>query len=743
MILSVTTIKAKHIVGGEVTYRVLETDGVLGGRAKYEIKFTIYRDALSGGAEFDPVGYFGVYRLINNDWQYYNVLEAGVENIETIHNVDNPCFESPPNIRYEKGEYILILELPIIDVPYQITYQRCCRTNDLVNIVSPDATGATYYVDIYPQAQIEGNQSPQFVDYPPTVLCADIEFEFDHSAIDKDGDSLSYEYFTPKHGGGLAGSTPGTNDQANDCNGVSPIPDENCEPPFPDVIFKSPYTFDNPIGGNPAIDLDENTGIMFGNPTDIGHYLVGVRINEYRDGQLIGSVQRDFQFVVTPCSPTVNAFVEGANLVDVDRLELRYCGKDTVTFINKSVKKNKILTTDWEFEIDGQKLVSNEWDATVFFKDTGQYIGKLVLNRGLDCADSMNLDIKIFSEVHAEYIFEFDSCNFKPIVFTNHSYSEAGSVLEYDWDFGDGQKSMEANPNVSYGTAGTYNQSLVVKDKNECVDTALSTIDYYPIVEDIDFKPSKHLACAPAKISFKIDSIFFDSLYEIVWDFGDGNSGNLVNPTYTYQEPGIYDVSVQIISPIGCTVERFREHNVEVRDGPTADFDFQNKHANILNPNIVFINNSEGAISYLWEFGDGGVSTEFEPSYMYQDTGTYTISLVAKAENFCTDTIRKDIFVSPEVPIFFPNAFTPNGDGKNDEFFGVCKFPNLLHDFELTVWNRWGGLVFETNDPLGRWNGAAMNSGQILPQGVYVYKYKYVSLLGRRFSGKGFVTIVK
>ncbi len=735
--------QAKHIVGGEVTYKVLKTDGVLGGRAKYEIKFTIYRDALSGGAEFDPVGYFGIYRFIDGNWEYYTLLEAGVENISTIQNIDNPCFESPQNIRYEKGEYILVIELPIINSPYQITYQRCCRTNDLVNIVTPDATGATYYVDIYPQAQLEGNYSPEFKDYPPTVLCADIEFEFDHSATDNDGDSLTYEYFTPKHGGGLAGSTPGTYDQANDCNGVSPIPNEDCEPPFPDVVFRSPYTFKNPIGGSPAIDLDEKTGLMFGNPTDIGQYLVGVRIKEFRNGELIGTVQRDFQFVVTPCAPVVDAFVKGGNLVDVDKLELRYCGKDTITFINKSIERDKIYSTNWEFNVNGNKIVSDDWDATLVFEEIGTYTGKLVLNRGLVCSDSINLDIKVFPEIHAEYSFEFDSCDFKPVVFTNRSYSKAGDIEQYTWNFGDGQSSDEVNPRVQYGISGTYNQSLIVKDKNECMDTALSTIYYYPVVNEVDFKPSKYAACSPANINFKIDSIFFDSLYDISWDFGDGTFDDSVNPSHIYQDPGVYAVSVQIISPIGCVVERNKAHAVDVRPGPTADFDFENEEPNILNPNIVFSNNSEGAIGYFWDFGDGGFSSEFEPSYMYRDTGNYTVSLVAKSENFCTDTVRKSIFISPEVPIFFPNAFTPNGDGKNDEFFGVCKFPGLLYEFELTVWNRWGGLVFETNDPLDRWNGAPMNTGQVLPQGVYVYKYRFTSPSGRSVSSKGFITIVK
>ncbi len=736
---------AKHIVGGEVTYKVLSTDSVLGGKANYEIKFTIHRDALSGGADFDPIAYFGIYKLIDNDWQFYARFEAGVENIETIKNIYNPCFESPANIRYEKGEYILRLTLPIIDVPYQITYQRCCRTNNLVNIVDPEATGATYYIEIYPQAQIEGNSSPEFKNYPPSVLCADVFLEFDHSATDAEGDSLSYEYFTPKHGGGLAGSDTGTSGQANACNGVSPIPDENCEPPFPDVIFKYPYNSDNPIGGMPPIDLNEKTGIMYGNPTEQGQYLVGIRIKEYRNGKLIGTVQRDFQFIVMQCSPSVNAFVEDGNLIDVDKLELKYCGKDTITFINKSVKRDKIYSTNWEFDIGGEKVFIEDWDATVVFDNIGKYKGKLVLNRGLVCSDSINLEINIFPKIEAGYTFEFDSCYFEPINFVNHSYSDAGAITKHYWDFGDGQTSEEANPDVLYEAPGTYMQRLIVEDKNECKDSAYSTIDYYPIVKEMKFKPSKYLGCTPknAEITFEVVPKFIDSSYIIKWDFGDGTTDNTPSPVHIFEEEGVYDVSLSIESPTGCLIERLNKEFIEILAGPTADFDFKQQYLNGLSTNINFTNYSEGATSYFWDFGDGGISEEFEPNYFYRDTGLYKIKLTAKSKNFCSDTIVKSIFINPEVPIFFPNAFTPNGDGKNDEFFGITQFPQFLYNFELSIWNRWGGLVFETNNPLDQWNGAIMNKGQILPQGVYVYKYSFSNPVGKKVSGKGFVTIIK
>ena len=106
------------------------------------------------------------------------------------------------------------MELPIINENYVIVWQRCCRNITITNIQNPGETGATYSIEIHPDAQRTCNSSPRFINFPPSVLCANAPFKFDHSAIDKEGDLLIYEFCEPSKGGGLMGGG---------CDAVIPI----------------------------------------------------------------------------------------------------------------------------------------------------------------------------------------------------------------------------------------------------------------------------------------------------------------------------------------------------------------------------------------------------------------------------------------------------------------------------------------------------------------------------------------
>ncbi|HHH54191.1 MAG TPA: PKD domain-containing protein [Bacteroidetes bacterium] len=742
MLINIIQVSARHIVGGEATYKMVSTDGFIGGNAVYDVKFIIYRDAISGGADFDEPGFFGIFRKDSLGWTFQKRIDKFVENRSYIENVHDPCIVAPPNILYEKGEYKFRIELPIVDSTYKITYQRCCRTNFIVNILAPEATGATYYIDISPQAQLEGNNSPVFDQFPPSVLCANSFFEFDHSAKDEDGDSIVYEFFHPFDGGGLAGSQPGTGGQANDCNGVKPLPD-NCPPPYPKVRFRIPYTFYDPLGGSPNVTIDRITGVIAGRPVELGQFVVGVRAREYRNGILIGTIIRDFQFNVTSCSPSVQAILGNANQTDINKFEVLACGTDTVTFINKSIDKDKIFDTYWRFDIGGNIYESNDWDATVVFPDTGTYTGQLILNRNTICNDSTDILINIYPGIHAKYTYQQDSCLDRPVLFNNESYSEAGPIVEYNWAFGDGNTSEEVNPKYKFTTPGTYNPLLFVMDENKCIDTFALPIDFYPVPDKIDFQPTHYLGCTPVEISFNNTTTPFSSGYKIIWDFGDGSIDTSYSPKHLFDQEGLYTVKVRVISPNGCSVEDDFDNLLEIRKGPFADFEYEPENPNILNPKITFINNSEGAEYYNWEFGTGDFSFEFEPEYIYPDTGFYYAQLVATAENHCDDTIVKRIYISPDLTLFFPNAFTPNGDGVNDEFFPKGVNSQYVQKYNLTIWDRWGGLVFETNNLEESWTGAKNNTGRILPQGVYVYKFSYLNPKKLLIKGKGFVTLIK
>jgi hypothetical protein len=131
------------------------------------------------------------------------------------------------------------------------------------------------------------------------VVCVNNPLKFDHSAYDKEGDLLVYSFCDPLSGGGRGGG-------GGNCNSVTPTPD--CPPPFTPVAFRAPqYTYLFPMGGNPPVTINSLTGQISGEPNTIGQFVVSVCVSEYRNGVLLSTLRRDFQFNVASCQGTVVA----------------------------------------------------------------------------------------------------------------------------------------------------------------------------------------------------------------------------------------------------------------------------------------------------------------------------------------------------------------------------------------------------------------------------------------------------
>jgi gliding motility-associated-like protein len=181
---------------------------------------------------------------------------------------------------------------------------------------------------------------------------------------------------------------------------------------------------------------------------------------------------------------------------------------------------------------------------------------------------------------------------------------------------------------------------------------------------------------------------------------------------------------------------------IEIDLKPEANFDFNPEQPNSLNRTVQFSDLSTNAVKWQWEFGDQGASFERNPNFTFRDTGLQKIQLVAFHPSGCPDTSIQYIDIIPFVSYHMPNAFTPNGDGTNDLFIGKG-YISGMSDFELTIFNRWGELVFETNDPLEGWNGQKFNNGGQSQAGVYVYQISYKNARDELIEDKGFATLIR
>ena len=154
---------------------------------------------------------------------------------------------------------------------------------------------------------------------------------------------------------------------------------------------------------------------------------------------------------------------------------------------------------------------------------------------------------------------------------------------------------------------------------------------------------------------------------------------------------------------------------------------------------MTFKNLSSYAYVYTWNFGDGELSHLENPVHPYATIGTYEVLFTA-SNNFCEDTSGAEINVTDNFSFYIPNAFSPDGDGKNDLF---SVYGTNIISTNVAVFNRWGQKVFGAGDYPFSWNGKINNSGDVMPQGVYVYTISAVDKFGNRHEYNGKVNLIK
>jgi gliding motility-associated-like protein len=165
------------------------------------------------------------------------------------------------------------------------------------------------------------------------------------------------------------------------------------------------------------------------------------------------------------------------------------------------------------------------------------------------------------------------------------------------------------------------------------------------------------------------------------------------------------------------------------------------------NPVVAFINQSLGGKEYEWDFGDPGSgvfnhSTDENPTHRYPAVGNYVVTLFVSNEYGCLDTASEEVTVEDVFAFYAPNAFTPNGDGINENF--IPQMNNYdISTFEFYVYNRWGELIYETNSPDSPWNGRAKKGKNVAQQDVYSWLVYVNEMNGKRHKFVGHVTLLK
>ncbi|REJ84858.1 MAG: PKD domain-containing protein [Bacteroidetes bacterium] len=410
------------------------------------------------------------------------------------------------------------------------------------------------------------------------------------------------------------------------------------------------------------------------------------------------------------------------------------CAGSSIQFINNTTNNTgSQLSYSWDLG-NGVRVDSSSVNVT--YNTPGNYKVIMTATTAEGCSAQAEADVEIYP-LPAISITAGNACENEAIQFNNSASILYGAITSYQWNLGNGQVSSDPTPSYTYSSAGDYQVSLTSSSDRGCVNSAVSTLRVHP-------KPSVSFnsgiqGCAPLNAGFTdLSVISTGNISGWLWNFGDGSISTNQNPQHLYTNGGSYDVTLTVVSDMGCSNTFTNRNSVTVFGQPTANFTADPIHTDILTPTVHFTNLSQSYTSFVWSFGDGTVNTtDINPVHTFRDTGIYYAQLITVNAYGCRDTVARYIEVRPKSTLFIPNCFTPNGDGHNDQFM---PYHTNMEDIQVWIFDRWGLLLTEWNSLHGSWDG--YYQGQKCQQDVYVYKIKGRGIDGKFSEWVGHVSIV-
>ncbi|MEP7142393.1 MAG: PKD domain-containing protein [Ferruginibacter sp.] len=863
---------ARHIKGGFFTYQYLGPGISDPAKLRYKITLTVYMDCSATGLQVDGTVNFTVFNGTGPS-QYANV-EVPITNVVPVFltkQSDDPCITGDQTgcyyriASYELNGY----ELPVSPGGYTVSYQRCCRIEQMENISGSDNIGNTYTIQIpgtsSAVANANQNSSPTFPVNDTAVICQNIFFTYPFSAIDPEGDSLSYSLCTSFIG----------------ANQTNPTPATATAPPYSSVPYSSNFNGSAPMGSN--VTINPKTGLISGiapSITTAGEYAVTVCVSEFRNGLYIGDTRKELHIRVRDCS-AIKAHLDPVPTS---------CDGFSLTFKNDATDNISGINYLWNFGDTASGILNNTATSetpTHTYSDTGTYTLKLRVTSGGQCADSSNTIVKIYPGFFPGFKATAPLCQGAPVKFTDTTKAKYGTPTGWRWDFGiltdTGDSSNAKDPLFVYPDSGTYNVQLIVGSTFGCIDTVVNTIriNTNPTVNLIPhdtlicfidtlqlkttntgsflWSPSYNISSLtsanpfvspdiPTKyfVSFtdglgckNIDSVFVDVKMAVTIDAGNDTiicrtDGLLLNTTsdalhfiwtpstylssdtarhpfanplagvITYHvvgnigkcrdssdvkittfpyppanagndttvcfgfsvplmatggtlyqwSPATFLSATNIRNPIAVRPTATTQYIVAVRDGggcpkPALDTVIVNvdplvmANAGPADTTVVlgeplFLNGTGGS-TYLWQpatwLSNPAIAN---PIASPENNITYQLLVTSEAGCQNRDSIRIKLYKVP--PSFYvPTAFTPNNDNNNDILKPILLGMRSLNYFR--VFDRWGKLVFYTNQKGQGWDGTFKGNPQ--DPGTYVWMAEGATYTGEVIIRKGYSVLIR
>ncbi|MCX7649276.1 MAG: PKD domain-containing protein [Flavobacteriales bacterium] len=441
------------------------------------------------------------------------------------------------------------------------------------------------------------------------------------------------------------------------------------------------------------------------------------------------------------CADTDSLWLEVYPKPDASFAYTNACVYSPLSFSNTSVSQTPVVQYQWNFGNQGLSALDN---PVFVFTSPGLHPVSLVIQTTQGCLDTAEATVEIYPLPVAQFSTS-GTCAGAPVQWENVSSVSSPYFLQNTTWILDGQILGASLPAAFYLSEGLHNLTLITESNTGCRDTLSQNIQIFPQPQ-ASFSISNSLACSGEPVIFTDQSFFPENSGNLTWYIYDANGNANVLTTapggqtsFLPQSSGDHNVMLVATSVHGCTDTLSGQGFFFVSPPVMAAFELNPSQMSILQPQVTVVNQSIGYDNLLWTFGDGFTSTNESVQHSYQEPGEYKVTLVATNAYGCQDDTTALVTVLPEPLLYVPNAFSPGVlDGIND-YFSVKGMG--IQEFQITIFDRWGEKIFESNDLDFAWDGTY--KGKVVPQGAYVYRIEAVDIYAKVYDLHGTITVIR
>lgn len=607
--LQIRTAVASHAMGADLTYECL-------GGNTYRMRVSFYRDCI--GINAPNSVYVSLQSVLcgQNLGVTCNPVPGTGQEVTPLCPTALSSCNGGIYTGIQEWVYEGVVTLPMQCTDWVFSYNLCCRNAAITNISSP--ASSTFYIYATLNNTISPcNNSPTFSNKPVPFACLGQEFCFNHGAFDADGDSLVYSLITP-----FQNATTTVN-------------------------YTGAFNANNPLTSSPAITFNTATGDICMTPVNLEITVMAVLVSEYRNGVLIGTVERDIQVTVLNCNnnlPTLSG-INGTN-----NFSTTVCAGDQLCFDINSFDQdiNQNVTVNWDSSITGASFTTSGgsrptgtfcWTPSTSDISTNPYCFTVRVND--DACPMVGAQVYSYCITVNGVIVnagpdQLIACN--DLATLNVIASGGTGNYTYLWSNG------STLPIQTVGV-GTY-----IVTVNDGVCSNQDTVEVISAFEPIaDFTASG--TCPNTPVQFTDQSTLpGGNIISWNWNFAGLGTSTIQNPSFIFSAAGTYMVSLIIETNLGCIDTVIQP--VVIIQPPVANF---TAGTGCAGTSISFNNTTTPAGNFIWSwnFGNGQTSGSQNPSVIYNTSGTYAVTLVAGDSTGCVDSVIQQVIVNPvPVPAF-------------------------------------------------------------------------------------------